>query len=226
MNIKKQSLGHVLFITGVFVIFISFMIFTPINSSSYAFGASDVIGLSNQAREQYGKKTLKVNLQLMDAAQTKAEDMAKGRYFAHTAPDGTMAWDYLKKVSYSYDIAGENLAITNENANAVINGWLNSPSHRENLLSDDYQDFGIGMAFFGDYEGHKNTYVIVALYAKPAEKQVVTAPTSPAGTTTNFKPKLGDIPVAFIIAIAGLFMVIGSFIEIRHIKEISRSPTL
>ncbi|HOR23115.1 MAG TPA: CAP domain-containing protein, partial [Candidatus Saccharibacteria bacterium] len=131
-----------------------------------------------------------------------------------------------KKVSYSYDIAGENLAITNENANAVINGWLNSPSHRENLLSDDYQDFGIGMAFFGDYEGHKNTYVIVALYAKPAEKQVVTAPTSPAGTTTNFKPKLGDIPVAFIIAIAGLFMVIGSFIEIRHIKEINRSPTL
>ena len=170
--------------------------------SSRAFGVSDIIELSNSAREQLNRKPLNTNTKLMNAAQMKAEDMAKQKYFAHTAPDGTVAWDYFKKVGYAYEVAGENLAITNETADAVINGWLNSPTHRDNLLSKQYTDFGIGMASFGDYQGHRDTSVVVALYGSQTSIQDPTAMTYPAGSTTKFKPKIPNLPISAIATVA------------------------
>lgn len=223
---KRPHVGHFLFVFGAFLMLVSLTLLAPLNKISQAFGTSDIINLSNQAREQFSKAPLSSNYRLMNGAQMKADDMAKGHYFAHTAPDGTVAWDYMKKVGYSYEVAGENLAITNENAEAVIDGWLNSPTHRDNLLSGDYKDFGIGMAFFGDYEGHKNTYVVVAFYAKSASVQDVAAPTSPAGTSTFFKPNISNIPPPAIALFTGLLMVIGGTLEIRHIKRLHHAPSL
>jgi hypothetical protein len=186
-----------------------------------AFGVSDIVRLSNQARDQLGSKELKSNYSLMNAAQMKAEDMAKLRYFAHTAPDGTVAWDYFKKVNYNYQIGGENLAITNENADAVIDGWLNSPTHRDNLLNKEYTDFGIGMAYFGDYQGHSDTYVIVAFYASPASIQDVAATTNPAGISTALKTSL-NVPPAALAGAAAILMIGGAFLEFRHIARLHR----
>ena len=194
------------------------------NGKGEAFGVSDIVSGSNQARTLRNKQAYNPNAQLMSAAQMKAEDMVKGHFFAHTAPDGTVAWDYFKKVGYHYDIAGENLAITNETSSAVIDGWLNSPTHRDNLLNDEYTDIGIGMANFGDYQGHKNTVVIVAFYGRPnaAGTQVLSATTNPAGGTTNLKPSVLPVSPYIIGGIAAILIIAGVLLELRHIHRLHR----
>lgn len=222
-----HRIGHSMFLLGTFLLLIVITMMSPVSTyRTDAFGVSDITTLSNQARTQLNKKPLTPNSKLMNAAQMKAEDMAKKHYFAHTAPDGTLAWDYFKKVAYNYEVGGENLAITNENAQAVIDGWLNSPTHRDNLLSTDYTDFGIGMAAYGDYEGHKDTYVIVAFYGRGASIQVLTAPTNPAGTTAALKPAIGTVNPSIFIAIASLLMIIGVILELRHIRRLHHHKNL
>jgi len=216
-----HHVGHSLFLLGSFLLILVVTLLSP--ASTYktdAFGVSDLITLSNESRIQLNKRPLAANSQLMNAAQMKAEDMAKGQYFAHTAPDGTVAWDYFKKVSYSYEAAGENLAITNQNAQSVIDGWLNSPAHRDNLLADGYTDFGIGMAFFGNYDNHADTYVIVALYGRVAAVQALGAPTYPSGTSTALKPKLATINPAYLIALGSVLVIAGAGLEFRHIRRL------
>ncbi len=111
-------------------------LFAPVNNFvSRAIGVEPIIDLSNQARGQYDQPPLTPHTLLMTAAQQKAEDMARKRYFAHFSPDNKTPWDFFKDAGYAYQVAGENLAITNEDETAVIKGWLNSPTHKENLLS-------------------------------------------------------------------------------------------
>ena len=96
-------IGHSLFISGAFMLLVLGLLVAPLSTMpTKAFGVSDIINGSNQARQQLNKSPLTASADLMSAAQMKAEDMAKGHFFAHTAPDGTVAWDYFKKVGYSY----------------------------------------------------------------------------------------------------------------------------
>jgi uncharacterized protein YkwD len=227
-NIAEQikvhhRIGHSFFVAGGFLLllFASFML-PAATSSSEAFGVSEIINLSNASRVQFGSPELQVNATLMNAAQTKAEDMAKKRYFSHYSPDGTSPWNFINDSGYVYAVAGENLAITNESAESVIRGWLSSPSHRENLLSKDYADFGMGMARYGDYEGHKDTTVIVALYAKVGSPLVVTGsePTNPAGTIAALKPKLLTFSPEIIFVSAVCLIISGGLLELRHLKKL------
>ncbi len=225
-QIKTQKhVGHFFFVVAVFFALVGITLLAPMSATiTKAFGVSDIIDLSNQSRDSFGLDPLQINTALMNAAQMKAEDMAAQHYFAHTAPDGTVAWDYLNDVGYKYSKAGENLAITNEDAQAVVNGWLNSPTHRDNLLSTDYADFGIGLAYFGDYKSHTGTYVIVALYGKSAAVQVLTAATVPAGISTSLKPQLLSGSPLVIGVIAGVLALVGIVLELKHIKRLHRMP--
>lgn len=226
MNEQKPPLriGHTLFIVGSFMLLTLGLLVAPLSTMpTKAFGVSDIIDGSNQARQQLNKPVLTSSPELMSAAQMKAEDMAKGHFFAHTAPDGTVAWDYFKKVGYTYSVAGENLALTNQGSDNVIQGWLNSPTHRENLLSTQYSDMGIGIAPFGEYQGHKNTYVIVAFYGKRTSKQSPIAATSPAGGTTSLKPNLLPVSPSLVISISVVLMATGIILEVRHIKKLHHS---
>lgn len=216
-----HRIGHSLILAGAFLVLLSTAFFGPLTTyRSYAFGNSEIISQTNKQRALYSAPELKANTRLTSAAQEKAEAMVKQRFFAHTAPDGTMAWDYIKKVGYAYDVAGENLAITNESAEVVMESWMNSPSHRENILNNDYRDIGIGIASYGDYQGHQGTTVIVALYAKSAGVQVVGAPTNPAGSAAILKTAYPQVPGALIGGIAALVIAVGVTLEIRHVRRL------
>ena len=67
--------------------------------------------------------------------------MFSKNYWAHFAPDGsTSPWDFIHQSGYNYIFAGENLAKGFTDANSVVAAWMNSPSHRENILSNKYKD--------------------------------------------------------------------------------------
>lgn len=225
MNTHEHShhhLGHTLFIVGVFLALFMMTLFAPVNIIvSRAINVEPVIDLSNQARGQYDRAPLTPNTLLMTAAQQKAEDMVAKRYFAHFSPENKSPWDFFKEAGYSYKVAGENLAITNEDEAAVIKGWLNSPTHKENLLSSQYKDIGIGVANYGDYQGHKNTIVVVALYGTEATGLAVsgTEPTNPAGTVAALRPAIVGSKLYALGGIATALILAGAALEIRHIKR-------
>ena len=95
---------------------------------------------TNKARAENSIQRVKISPLLSEAAQLKADDMAKKGYFAHTSPEGITPWYWLKKVGYEYIYAGENLAINFFESKEVVNAWMKSPTHRENILDKKLQN--------------------------------------------------------------------------------------
>ncbi len=124
--------------------------------------------LTNEERQTQHLNTLTDNPTLDKAALMKAEDMAKKGYFAHTSPEGLTPWYWLGKVDYTYQYAGENLAINFTDSKDVTNAWMRSPTHKANIIKGNYTEMGTGVAT-GMYEGRKTVFV-AQVYASPLVK--------------------------------------------------------
>jgi hypothetical protein len=221
----QHAVGHTMSIFGMMMLIFVLILLIPANTFiSSAYGSDILVELTNKTREQYNVNPLNPNSTLMSAAQAKAEHMVDNNYFAHFAPDGKTPWEFFEESGYSYKIAGENLAITNEDEQAVINGWMNSPTHRDNLLNNQYSDIGIGIASYGEYQNHSNTPVIVAFYATANSPLLVTGaePTNTAGTIAALRPSIYDPKVYAAIAIGAALLTAGVVLESRHIRKSHR----
>lgn len=120
---------------------------------------SVVVNYANEDRSQNQAPVLTENLVLAQAAQLKAEDMAKRSYFSHEGPNGEAPWIWLEKVGYNYVYAGENLAINFYDSSDVNKAWMNSPKHRDNLLDKKFTDIGVGVAI-GQFEGRDSVFIV------------------------------------------------------------------
>lgn len=130
----------------------------------------EVVNLTNQRRAQAGLSALSLNQTLSGAAYTKGRDMIDKDYWAHVAPDGTQPWKFFSQFGYKYRYAGENLARDFSNANDAVNAWMNSPTHRENILNPKYKEIGIGITE-GDLAG-SDTTIIVQFFGATYSDQV------------------------------------------------------
>ena len=120
---------------------------------------------TNQERQIQNLQILTVNPILNKAAEMKAMDMATYGYFAHTSPEGKTPWYWIKKAEYKYQYAGENLAINFSDSKDVTDAWMASPTHKENIVKDNYTEIGTGVAN-GIYEG-RETIFVAQVYANP-----------------------------------------------------------
>ncbi len=126
---------------------------------------SEVIRLTNVQRTANGLNALTENSSLSQAALAKGQDMLAKGYWAHFAPDGTSPWSFFLKFGYKYKYAGENLARDFQDAPSAVNAWMNSPSHRENILNANYREIGIGVVE-GSLSG-ADTTIIVQFFGAP-----------------------------------------------------------
>ncbi|MCB9839895.1 hypothetical protein H6794_03505 [Candidatus Nomurabacteria bacterium] len=212
---------------GLYLAAIGVMAFSLIGFSNIvigqnkAIGANEIIELTNKQRELLNAQPLAVNIDLMNAAQAKAENMAKEQYFSHNLPDGAAPWKFITDTGYSYLEAGENLAMTNQTNESVVTGWMNSPAHKDNVINKNFTETGIGVAYFGAYQGYKNAYVVVAFYAKPgsdANIPVNVQPTYPAGEMEIVSNDKINQPYQTFLVV-GLVILIGAvIIEISHLR--------
>jgi len=131
----------------------------------------DVVSLTNQKRAEAGLSALSLNQSLSAAAYTKAQDMINKDYWAHVAPDGTQPWKFFGDFGYKYRYAGENLARDFSNASSAMDAWMNSPTHRENILNPKYKEIGIGITE-GDLAGSDTTIIVQFFGATYADKVV------------------------------------------------------
>ena len=142
-----------------------------------------LIDLTNQNRASGNLSPLTYSPLLEKASHLKAEDMAANGYFAHNSPQGLTSWYWFAKVGYDYKYAGENLAVNFTNSEDVSNGWMNSPTHRANIMSPDYKEIGISMAP-GVYQNN-NTIFVVQMFGTPKETIKVTPHTEEKKETTT-----------------------------------------
>lgn len=131
-----------------------------------------LLASTNQRRAADNEQPLNLNDELSQAAQAKANDMVARNYWSHDTPDGKLPWSFITASGYNYQSAGENLAYGFSSAGTVLNGWMNSPEHRANILDASYQDVGFGIASSPDFHGSGPSIVIVAMYAQPVAGSV------------------------------------------------------
>lgn len=200
--IPRESNNHkakILHSSSLFIITIGLVLFQQLLSFAYKsrpdvlgyasqISPQEVVKLTNQKRSESGLSALTLNQTLSNAAYTKGRDMIDRDYWAHVSPDGTQPWKFFKDFGYKYRYAGENLARDFSSASAAVDAWMNSPTHKENILNPKYKEIGIGVVE-GDLAG-SDTTIIVQFFgttytdivkeplaeAKSVEQQVTPAP--------------------------------------------------
>lgn len=152
-----------------------------------------LLASTNTERTQNNLTNLTLNPTLSQAAQAKANDMMTRNYWSHNTPDGQEPWAFINQTGYQYEAAGENLAYGFVNSSDAVTGWMNSPSHRANLLNNSYSEVGFGIANSQNYQNEGQQTIVVAMYAKPSTRIATDAPAMPAagnssGSSQNNQP--------------------------------------
>ena len=111
----------------------------------------EVIRLVNVERAKAGLKALTEDWELSRVARYKSQDMHDLRYFSHTSPTYGSPFEMMKAFGIRYRTAGENIAMGYRTPAAVVQGWMNSPGHRANILNAFYTKIGVGYVASGNY---------------------------------------------------------------------------
>jgi len=122
--------------------------------------------LTNKERQNYNLPPLNYSEKLSKAAYQKALDMFNKNYWAHFGPNGETPWQFILNAGYEYEYAGENLAKNFLFSENVVSAWMNSKTHRENILKKDYTDIGFAVVN-GTLNGEPTT-LVVQMFGKPA----------------------------------------------------------
>lgn len=132
--------------------------------------AQKVIDQTNARRAQAGLAPLRLNPVLSQSAAAKADNMFAENYWSHNSPSGKTPWDFFKSVKYQYSVAGENLAKDFYDTDSMMRAWMNSPTHKANIVNTKYQEIGIGVVN-GVLRGVKTT-LVVQHFGTPLSSQV------------------------------------------------------
>jgi uncharacterized protein YkwD len=131
---------------------------------------SKLFTLTNKERERSNLPTLKMSSELSVAAEKKAEDMFKNDYWSHFGPHGESPWDFIKQSGYQYEYAGENLAKNFLFSQNVVDAWMNSPTHKENIVKKEYAE--VGYAVKNGMLNGEETTLVVQMFGTPLIKQI------------------------------------------------------
>jgi len=151
--------------------------------------ANDVVSQINQQRQNSGASALTTNSTLNQAAFAKAQNMLAQQYWAHVAPDGTQPWFFFKQAGYSYSIAGENLARDFSDTSDMVSAWMQSPTHKENIMNARYRETGVAVVN-GTLLGTETTLVVQLFGSAPTNTPKIsdTAKTVKASPAPSNRP--------------------------------------
>ncbi|MET9609541.1 CAP domain-containing protein [Streptomyces sp. NPDC006512] len=123
----------------------------PSDSTAPSGAVAEVLALVNKERAAVGCPVLTVNEKLTKAAQDHSEDMAAHNNMSHTGSDGSDPGQRITRAGYQWSTYAENVAYGYDTAAKVMEGWMNSPGHKRNILDCNVKEIGIGLAQPGQY---------------------------------------------------------------------------
>jgi hypothetical protein len=180
----------IIIIFSLKLIIIPFYFYFPNSVFFASITKSSLIDLTNKARLSAGLAVVVENPILDKAAFLKAQDMINNNYFSHYSPQGLSPWHWFSIAGYNYEYAGENLAIGFLDSQDVYQAWMNSYSHKQNILNPNYKEIGIAVVsgklgdnkvnivvqLFGSQKSNinfaKNIEKNVSIYSKESQKEV------------------------------------------------------
>jgi hypothetical protein len=183
--------------------------FPAVLGISYDITPNDLLNDTNQIRQARGLNALRLDPELSQAAASKAAYMFKDNFWAHIAPDGTTPWVFIKNSGYDYLYAGENLARGFSSTSDVVNAWMASPTHRDNMLSSNYSDVGFAVAS-GTLTG-SDTVLVVEMFG-----------TKYKATTEGQASGVVIVPTTFLQP----SMIIANPQEVREVASIQNKPLI
>jgi len=150
-----------------------------------------VVELTNQERLKKGLTPLRYNKTLSEAALAKGQDMFNDQYWSHTAPDGTEPWSFMHSAGYDYIVAGENLARDFSESDQMMVAWMDSPTHKANIVNPKYQEIGVAV-IDGSLLGYETT-LVVQMFGSPRDQSQVASITSDGMTVERMAYDLQGI---------------------------------
>lgn len=189
-NHRARFLGTpaLVFITVFLILTNSFALPVQVSAASNNINVENLLIKHNEERVRYGLSPLLISESLNTSAQRKALAMLESDCWSHYCPDGKSPWEFFDGAGYEYLLAGENLAEGFFSVDNVITAWLNSPTHRENMLRGDYEEVGFGIVQ-GNFQGKQGNIIIVVHFGTPSPDPVL-----------NFiSPIVGELPTPTIV---------------------------
>ena len=138
---------------------------TTFASDSNEITVENVLRLMNERRALSSLPPLSADDRLMRAANDRMRHMEEESYWGHHSPDGLSPFSWVTLRSYEFRSVGENLACGFDTAAMLVEAWMESPGHRANILSKDYEDCGIAI-IDGSTKGPANGKSIVVMFAR------------------------------------------------------------
>lgn len=129
-----------------------------------------ILVLVNSERGKENLPSLTLKPELTIAATKKGADMFDKNYWAHISPTGTTPWQFITDSGYQYVYAGENLAKSFDNSDEVVKAWMNSSTHRANIMKKEYTDIGLAV-MNGRLNGEETTLVVQEFGARTSTAQ-------------------------------------------------------
>lgn len=148
----------------------------------------EILILTNQKRAEAGLAPLVIDDRLSNAAAGKARDMFINNYWAHISPDGKTPWIFIRSAGYNYQFAGENLARGFSSSPDVVSAWMNSTSHRDNMLSVNYKNVGFAVEQ-GKLNG-EDTILVVEMFGSTTQDQTVAIADQAQAETVSIEEQL------------------------------------
>lgn len=176
---------------------------------SVSLSATGVLQWTNTQRQAAGLSSLARSFALDQIAERKVEDMFERQYFAHVSPAGLDVGDLAADAGYAFIAIGENLALGNYASDqALVQAWMDSPGHRENILGARYEEIGIAVQK-GLYEGN-STWLAVQTFALPLS--------SCDFPDENLKEEI-DFGKIQIKELGAMLEQMREGLEVKHVKE-------
>jgi uncharacterized protein YkwD len=118
--------------------------------------------LMNQIRQKRGLRLLMPSRVLGEVARAHSRDMSAGNFFSHIHPDGSGPKERLERAGFAWRAFGENIGCGQDSPEKILDTWMNSPGHRETILSPLYSEVGVGLV-----RGGECRIYWTALFARP-----------------------------------------------------------
>lgn len=173
VRITKKNYKSYLIVRKLLLVLFTMMILTvnftigvSSEASVSAAGAENEINITNLLREhnleriRNNLKPLRLNNNLVASANEKANIMVVSQCWSHYCPENTPPWQYIENHGYDYRLAGENLAEGFFDVEVVMRAWLNSETHKENILKPEYEEIGFGIVR-GNFKGLEDNLIVV-----------------------------------------------------------------
>lgn len=160
----------ILFVFVIFILGFNTLVKVELKAqnNSESITIENLLTAHNEYRQDSGVGLLRLNSLLNESAKKKAEVMVATQCWSHYCPPGKSPWDFFDDAQYDYIYAGENLAEGYYSIDNLMQAWINSKTHRDNIVKSEFTEVGFSI-IYSDYLNNPNNLLVVVHFGSSSQ---------------------------------------------------------